>query len=59
MNRKTFWAVRIAIGMILAAAIGTSAQDWQHAHYSGVINDNPLSANPTAGPWELGWPVVA
>jgi hypothetical protein len=58
MNRKTFWAVRIAIGMILAAAIGTSAQDWPRAHYSGVINDYPvsLSASPAVGPWELRGP---
>ncbi|MGH9510959.1 MAG: hypothetical protein ACRD2U_02365 [Terriglobales bacterium] len=56
MNRKTFWAVRIAVGMILAAAIGTSAQDWPRTHYSGVINDYPLSANPTVGPWELRGP---
>jgi len=56
MNRKTFWAVCIAIGMILAAAMGTSAQDWQRAHYSGVINDYPLSISPAAGPWELRGP---
>ena len=56
MNRRTFWAVLIATGMILAAGVGTSAQDLPRTRYSGVINDYPLSANPTAGPWELRGP---
>ena len=56
MNRKTFWAASIAIGTILAAVIGMSAQDRPRTHYSGVINDYPLSANPAAGPWELRGP---
>lgn len=56
MNRKTFWAVGIAIGMILAAGLSTSAQNLPRTHYSGVINDYPLSASPTAGPWELRGP---
>lgn len=57
MNPKTFWwAVRIALGVILAAGIGASAQNRPRTHFSGVINDYPVSANPTAGPWELRGP---
>lgn len=54
MNRKTFWwAVRIALGLVLATAVGASAQDRPGTHFRGVINDYPVSANPTAGPWQL------
>lgn len=57
MNGKNFWwAVRIMLGLVLAAAMGASAQNWPPAHFSGVINDYPVSANPTAGPWNLQGP---
>lgn len=57
MNHKTFWwAVRVALGAILAAGIATAAQNLPRRHFSGVINDYPMSANPTAGPWELRGP---
>lgn len=54
MHPKTFWwAVRIALGVILAAGIGTSAQNWPPTHFHGMISDHPESANPAAGPWDL------
>jgi hypothetical protein len=57
MNGKSFWwAVRVVLGLVLAAAMGASAQNWPRRHFSGVINDYPVSANPTAGPWELRGP---
>lgn len=54
MDRKTFWwTVRIALGLVLAAAVGASAQVRSGTHLRGSINDYPVSANPTAGPWHL------
>src|SRR5579862_8422495 len=54
----SFTGRRILGAWVLVLALGTAAaaQDWQHTHYSGVINDYPVSANPTAGPWELRGP---
>jgi hypothetical protein len=57
MRSKVFWrAVRILFGVVLAAGVSTSAQDRPRTHFSGVINDYPVSSNPTAGPWELRGP---
>jgi hypothetical protein len=57
MNGKSFsWAVRIMVGLVLAAGTSASAQYLPQTHFSGVINDYPVSANPTAGPWELRGP---
>ena len=56
MHSKTFfWSVGAWV-LGLALATSAAAQDWPGRHYSGVINDYPLSANPTAGPWELRGP---
>jgi len=53
MHSKTFfWSVGACV-LALALATSAAAQDWPRTHFSGVINDYPLSANPTAGPWEL------
>lgn len=58
MNSRAFWwAVRIMMGLVLAVAMGAAAQDPPpQTHFSGVINDYPVSSNPTAGPWELRGP---
>src|SRR5215469_9233485 len=57
MNSKVFWrAVRILFGLIVAAGVSTSAQDRPRVHFGGVVNDYPVSSNPTAGPWELRGP---
>src|SRR5580693_8338713 len=56
MHSKTFfWSVGAWV-LGLALATSAAAQDWPGRHYRGVINDYPLSANPTAGPWELRGP---
>jgi hypothetical protein len=55
MHSKTFfWSVGAWV-LVLALGASAAAQDWPR-HFSGVINDYPLSANPTAGPWELRGP---
>jgi hypothetical protein len=56
MYSKTFFCSVGAWVLVLALATSAAAQDWPSWHYSGVINDYPLSANPTAGPWELRGP---
>jgi len=57
MSSKAFWrAVRFLFAVILAAGVSASAQDRHPTHFAGVINDYPLSSNPTAGPWELRGP---
>ena len=54
MHSKTFfWSVG---AWVLVLALSAAGQDWPGWHYSGVINDYPVSANPTAGPWELRGP---
>ena len=56
MQSKTFFWLVGAWVLVLALGVGAAGQDWPSRHYSGVINDYPLSANPTAGPWELRGP---
>ncbi len=56
MQSKTFFCSVGAWVLLLALAASAAAQDWPGWHYSGVINDYPLSANPTVGPWELRGP---
>ena len=56
MHSKTFFWLVGAWVLVLALGTSAAAQDWPSTHYSGVINDYPLSANPTAGPWELRGP---
>ncbi len=49
MNGKMFWwAVPMMLALIFAAGAGVSAQEQPRAHLRGVINDYPVSANPTA-----------
>jgi len=54
------WAVCIIAVFTIVAGHSASAQDRDDFgspfHYHGVINDYPVSANPTAGPWELRGP---
>ncbi|MFY9682638.1 MAG: hypothetical protein WA416_09655 [Candidatus Sulfotelmatobacter sp.] len=56
MHSKTFFWLVGAWALALALGTSAAAQDWPARHYRGVINDYPLSANPTAGPWELRGP---
>ncbi|HTS11248.1 MAG TPA: hypothetical protein VMH00_03950 [Candidatus Limnocylindrales bacterium] len=57
MNRKVLsWAIWATAALVLVIVLGASAQDWPRTHFHGVINDFPVSANPTAGPWELRGP---
>jgi len=61
MNSKTLtWAVCIIAVFTILAGHSVSAQGLDDHntpfHYHGVINDYPVSANPTAGPWELRGP---
>src|SRR5580692_12114213 len=55
MQSKTFFCSIGAWVLVLALGMSAAGQD-RPRHFSGVINDYPLSANPTAGPWELRGP---
>ena len=56
MHSKIFFWLVGAWVLVLALGASAAGQNWPGGHYSGVINDYPLSANPTAGPWELRGP---
>jgi len=64
MKGKRIWfGICLVLAWTIAASWSVSAQDKWHddgrlspIHYHGVINDFPVSANPTAGPWELRGP---
>ncbi len=61
MKYKGLWLAACVIAVFAIAAVySVSAQDRDDhrpaIHYHGVINDYPVSTNPTAGPWELRGP---
>lgn len=60
MNKRAFWwTVRIMLGLVLAVAMGASAQDPPpRMHFRGLINDYTPQTDPTTGkalggPWEI------
>lgn len=61
MKSKSVWlAVSIIAALAVAGVYTVSAQgqddDSPAIHLRGVVNDFPVSSNPSAGPWELRGP---
>ena len=55
MQKKTLWAVRIIVVLVLAVGIGALAQAPMPTHFSGLINDySPATiSGKLVGPWVM------